>query len=163
MSKKGRNKCKQNKKKKTYERKTQLSRILFADIVNFTPLTASMQPKQLVSTLNQLFTRFDQLASVRGFKSVLQEKSNTLSKQFFHLQEHQCLRIKILGDCYYCVSGIPINRPNHADMAVQMGINMIEAIRSVFYTNATNPKGVLLTIHLFLRGIEGSYSLEYFR
>ena len=39
-------------------------RVLFADIVNFTPLTASMQPKQLVATLNQLFSRFDQLALV---------------------------------------------------------------------------------------------------
>ena len=24
------------------------------------------------------------------------------------------MRIKILGDCYYCVSGLPVSRPNHA-------------------------------------------------
>ena len=28
--------------------------------------------------------------------------------------DYQCLRIKILGDCYYCVSGLPVSRPNHA-------------------------------------------------
>jgi len=31
------------------------------------------------------------------------------------------MRIKFLGDCYYCVSGMPVNRPNHADMCVLMG------------------------------------------
>ena len=48
-----------------------------------------------------------------------------------HLQEHQCLRIKILGDCYYCVSGLPISRPTHAANCVNMGLQMIEAIRLV--------------------------------
>lgn len=39
------------------------------------------------------------------------------------------MRIKILGDCYYCVSGLPVSRPNHAINCVQMGLEMIEAIR----------------------------------
>ena len=39
------------------------------------------------------------------------------------------MRIKILGDCYYCVSGLPIPRPNHADNCVNMGLKMIEIIR----------------------------------
>lgn len=41
------------------------------------------------------------------------------------------MRIKILGDCYYCVSGLPIPRPNHADNCVKMGLKMIEIIREV--------------------------------
>ncbi|KAL3177550.1 hypothetical protein MRX96_039114 [Rhipicephalus microplus] len=43
---------------------------------------------------------------------------------------HQ-LRIKILGDCYYCVSGAPEERPDHAVLCVHMGLSMVEAIRSV--------------------------------
>ncbi|KAH8323001.1 hypothetical protein KR067_004581, partial [Drosophila pandora] len=43
--------------------------------------------------------------------------------------ENQCLRIKILGDCYYCVSGLPISRPQHATNCVNMGLQMIDAIR----------------------------------
>jgi adenylate cyclase 2 len=39
------------------------------------------------------------------------------------------MRIKILGDCYYCVSGLPVSRPNHAYNCVNMGLQMIEAIR----------------------------------
>lgn len=46
-----------------------------------------------------------------------------------NLQKLQCMRIKFLGDCYYCVSGMPINRPNHADMCVLMGLEMIKTIK----------------------------------
>lgn len=82
--------------------------ILYADIVNFTPLSEQLTASDLVKTLNELFGRFDQIA-----------------------QENQCLRIKILGDCYYCVSGLPISRPQHAENCVNMGLQMIEAIRFV--------------------------------
>lgn len=43
-------------------------------------------------------------------------------------QENHCLRIKILGDCYYCVSGLPEARGDHAHCCVEMGVDMIEAI-----------------------------------
>lgn len=42
--------------------------------------------------------------------------------------EHHCLRIKLLGDCYYCVSGLPEARPDHAHCAVEMALDMIDAI-----------------------------------
>lgn len=80
--------------------------ILYADIVNFTPLSEQLLASDLVRTLHELFGRFDHIA-----------------------QENQCLRIKILGDCYYCVSGLPISRPTHAENCVNMGLSMIEAIR----------------------------------
>ncbi|XP_076683337.1 adenylate cyclase type 2 Ac76E isoform X2 [Andrena cerasifolii] len=82
--------------------------ILYADIVNFTPLSEQLSASDLVKTLNELFGRFDQIA-----------------------QDNQCMRIKILGDCYYCVSGLPISRPNHAYNCVNMGLEMIDAIRFV--------------------------------
>ncbi|CAH1638902.1 unnamed protein product [Spodoptera littoralis] len=82
--------------------------ILYADIVNFTPLSERLSASDLVKTLNELFGRFDQIA-----------------------QENQCMRIKILGDCYYCVSGLPVSRPNHAYNCVNMGLQMIDAIRFV--------------------------------
>ncbi|XP_026325028.1 adenylate cyclase type 2-like [Hyposmocoma kahamanoa] len=82
--------------------------ILYADIVNFTPLSERLSASDLVKTLNELFGRFDQIA-----------------------QENQCMRIKILGDCYYCVSGLPVSRPNHAYNCVNMGLQMIDAIRVV--------------------------------
>lgn len=41
------------------------------------------------------------------------------------------MRIKILGDCYYCVSGLPISRPNHASNCVKMGLKMIDDIKLI--------------------------------
>uniref|UniRef100_A0A0N5AJ88 adenylate cyclase n=1 Tax=Syphacia muris TaxID=451379 RepID=A0A0N5AJ88_9BILA len=82
--------------------------ILFADIVNFTVLAAQLSAKDLVRTLNELYSKFDRDA-----------------------QKLQCMRIKFLGDCYYCVSGMPVNRPNHADMCVIMGLEMIKTIKQV--------------------------------
>lgn len=38
--------------------------ILFADIVNFTPLTVTLTAEELVETLNQLFGQFDDAAKV---------------------------------------------------------------------------------------------------
>jgi hypothetical protein len=48
-----------------------------------------------------------------------------------YLQENHCLRIKLLGDCYYCVSGLPRARPDHAHCCVEMGLHMIKAIQYV--------------------------------
>ena len=82
--------------------------ILFADIVNFTPLTVALRPDQLVATLNELFGRFDQAAAARD-----------------------CLRIKLIGDCYLAVSGLPTPTPLHASNALHLGLDMLDVIREV--------------------------------
>ena len=45
--------------------------------------------------------------------------------------ETGCLRIKLLGDCYYCVAGLPVSRPDHADCCVKLARAMITAIGAV--------------------------------
>ncbi|XP_047243592.1 adenylate cyclase type 8 isoform X1 [Girardinichthys multiradiatus] len=82
--------------------------ILFADIKGFTQLSINLSAQEMVHTLNVLFGRFDRLA-----------------------EEHHCLRIKILGDCYYCVSGVPEPQLAHARYCVEMGLAMISTIRLV--------------------------------
>jgi class 3 adenylate cyclase len=80
--------------------------ILFADIQGFTVLASQCTAKELVQLLNDLYARFDKLA-----------------------EKHRCLRIKLLGDCYYCVSGLPEARKDHAKCSVEMAFSMIQAIR----------------------------------
>ncbi|KAK2585367.1 hypothetical protein KPH14_010044 [Odynerus spinipes] len=89
--------------------------ILFADICGFTSLSDQCTAEELVRLLNELFARFDRLAA-----------------------EHHCLRIKLLGDCYYCVSGLPEPRPDHAHCCVEMGLDMIDAITLVREVMAVN-------------------------
>jgi len=91
---------------KLYVKKYKNVSILYADIVNSMVLTASLTPNDLVETLNELYGRFDETA----------EKNN-------------CLRIKMLGDCYYCVSGLPEFDENHAINCVRMGLTMIRIIK----------------------------------
>lgn len=47
---------------------------------------------------------------------------------FFLWQENHCRRIKILGDCYYCVSGLTQPKTDHAHCCVEMGLDMIDTI-----------------------------------
>ncbi|XP_048373998.1 adenylate cyclase type 4 isoform X1 [Sphaerodactylus townsendi] len=82
--------------------------ILYADIVGFTLLASECSPKELVLMLNELFGKFDQIA-----------------------KDNECMRIKILGDCYYCVSGLPVSLPNHARNCVKMGLDMCQAIKKL--------------------------------
>ncbi|XP_012552810.2 adenylyl cyclase 78C isoform X2 [Bombyx mori] len=84
--------------------------ILYADIKGFTELSSKCNAQELVKLLNELFARFDKLAS-----------------------ENHCLRIKLLGDCYFCVSGLTEQRASHAYDCVNMGLHMIRAIRDVRY------------------------------
>ncbi|EPY89948.1 adenylate cyclase type 4 isoform 2 [Camelus ferus] len=91
-----------------YVKRHQGVSVLYADIVGFTRLASECSPKELVLMLNELFGKFDQIA-----------------------KDHECMRIKILGDCYYCVSGLPLSLPDHAINCVRMGLDMCRAIRKL--------------------------------
>ena len=39
-----------------------------------------------------------------------------------------------MGDCYYCVSGIPNATDDHAANCVRMGLAMVETIKLVIYS-----------------------------
>lgn len=62
----------------------------------------------------------------------------------FTSQEHHCLRIKILGDCYYCVSGVPEPQRAHARYCVEMGLAMINTIRSVLMCWSSSSGGIIM-------------------
>ncbi|XP_059613279.1 adenylyl cyclase X E-like isoform X2 [Phlebotomus argentipes] len=82
--------------------------ILYADVVNYTKMTTKLKVKPLVETLHELFVKFDQAS-----------------------EENGVLRIKFLGDCYYCVAGVPVKNANHARSCVELGLRMIRDIQEV--------------------------------
>lgn len=65
--------------------------ILFADIVNFTPMSAGMTPVDLVGLLDEVFTALDALVEERGLE-----------------------KIKTIGDAYMVAAGVPEPRGDHA-------------------------------------------------
>ncbi|NEP57469.1 MAG: response regulator [Symploca sp. SIO2G7] len=79
--------------------------IMFADLVEFTPLSARLKPIELVNLLNQIFSTFDKLAQQLGLE-----------------------KIKTIGDAYMVAAGLPIPRPDHAQAIAQMALAMQAAV-----------------------------------
>jgi class 3 adenylate cyclase len=82
--------------------------ILFADIVNFTPLAAHISPLDLVNWLNQIFSEFDRLA-----------------------EHHHLEKIKTIGDAYMVVGGLPIPRGDHPEAVMEMALAMQEVAQRI--------------------------------
>jgi adenylate cyclase len=86
----------------TTARRFEAVSVLFADIVGFTPLSATMEPEELVERLNTVFTYFDTLAERYGVE-----------------------KIRTIGDTYMVASGIPVPRQDHAQALAAMALDMI--------------------------------------
>jgi adenylate cyclase len=82
--------------------------ILFADVVDFTPLSERLPPAEVVGLLDHLFSHFDELAERYGLE-----------------------KIKTIGDCYMVAAGVPTPRPDHARALALMALDMQAAMRSV--------------------------------
>jgi guanylate cyclase len=75
--------------------------VLFADIVGFTPLSASLTPNEVVTLLNGLFTVFDRLVDDCGLE-----------------------KIKTIGDAYMVAGGVPVPRADHAAAVADLALSM---------------------------------------
>ena len=80
--------------------------VLFADIVNFTNLSSHISPTELVSMLNEIFSRFDRLLERYGLE-----------------------KIKTIGDSYMVVGGLPLIRPDHAEAVAEFALDMQQQIQ----------------------------------
>ena len=75
--------------------------VLFADVVGFTSLSERLTPKETVVLLNEVFTRFDQLANEYGVE-----------------------KIRTIGDGYMAAAGAPLPRADHALVLAEMAVDM---------------------------------------
>ncbi|XP_053981903.1 adenylate cyclase type 3 [Hylaeus volcanicus] len=125
--------------KKIYMSRHENVSILYADIVGFTAISSTYSASELVKILNELFARFDQLS-----------------------ERYEQLRIKILGDCYYCISGAPVERSDHAVLCVYMGLSMVDAIKYVQQTTKS-PVDMRVGIHTgaVLAGVLGQRQWQF--
>lgn len=65
------------------------------------------------------------------------------------------MRIKILGDCYYCIAGLNDKNKDHAQNCVEMGLQMINVIKYAiesyvcdYSCTSFNDAGLLVVRHL---------------
>lgn len=96
-----------------------------------------MDVKTLVETLHDLFVRFDIASNVRKkLRCYIHEILNVCAFFFFFnipIKDHNVLRIKFLGDCYYAVAGVSAPNEYHAKCCVNLGLRMIKDIRDIRY------------------------------
>lgn len=89
--------------------------VLFADIVGFTQIAASVSAITLVSLLNQVFSVFDRLSLKYGLE-----------------------KIKTIGDAYMVVGGLPTRSSNHPQAVASMALDMQDAIATFNKRNNLN-------------------------
>jgi class 3 adenylate cyclase len=79
--------------------------LMFADIVEFTRLSATMSPQELVGVLNEVFTVFDRLVDQYGLE-----------------------KVKTIGDAYMVVGGIPEGTDDHPARVAGMALDLADSV-----------------------------------
>ena len=75
--------------------------VLFADLVGFTRLAASRAPRDLITILDRIVSRYDACAERYGLE-----------------------KIKTIGDCYMIAAGAPEPYPDHADAIASLALDL---------------------------------------
>ena len=113
--------------------------VLFADIAGFTALAKERTAEEIVSLLDRIFRKFDEIA-----------------------QRHQLEKIKTIGDCYMAAAGLPVPQADHADRAVLAGLEMIAAVANL-RKEVGFPIDVRVGVHSgpLVAGVIGSKKYSY--
>ena len=79
----------------------QSTTVLFTDIVDFTKMSESLTPSELVRFLNRVFSSFDNL-----------------------VEKYRLEKIKTVGDAYMVAGGFPEPRPDHTEAIADIALEM---------------------------------------
>jgi len=113
--------------------------LLFADIVDFTPLTTRMSPKELVILLNDLFCMFDNL-----------------------VWRHNLEKIRAIGDEFVVAAGLLKPRPHHAEAIADFALDMVNGIGDY---NASHDCSLAMRIGIetgpIIAGVIGTTQFSY--
>ncbi|MEJ2512377.1 MAG: adenylate/guanylate cyclase domain-containing protein [Anaerolineales bacterium] len=113
--------------------------IIFADIVGFTPLSTQLDPTEMISLLNAIYTKFDALS-----------------------EKYQVEKIRTIGDNYMAASGVPEPNERHAYNIAMMALEMQEHAREL---TAYNGFKILFRIGIntgpVIAGIVGKKKFQY--
>lgn len=82
--------------------------VMFCDMRGFTAMSERMEPVQLQSLLNDIFTRLTQ---------IIRSQRGTIDKY--------------MGDCVMAFWGAPVATPEHATFAVEAALGMVQAVKEL--------------------------------
>lgn len=112
--------------------------ILFADIVDFTPMSEKMMPRELVRLLDEVFSDFDALTEKYGLE-----------------------KIKTVGDCYMVAAGLPRPRQDHAVVLARMAVEMRAHAAQQKYHNGQISLRIGIHSGAVVAGVVGTKKFSY--
>ena len=113
--------------------------VLFADVVNFTPLMAQYPPDEVVRYLNKIFSEFDEILAKYGLE-----------------------KIKTVGDAYMAAGGLPDPLPNHLEKMADFALE-IQDLMARTPSPSGKPMQLRIGIHTgpLVAGVIGNTKLMY--
>jgi class 3 adenylate cyclase len=93
--------------------------VIFVDAVGSTQQAARSSPDEFANALDELFSRFDEIADRHGLE-----------------------KVKTIGDSYMAVAGAPVTMADHAGAAVAMAVDVIREVGEVQW-----PSGERIVVH----------------
>lgn len=113
--------------------------IVFGDIVGFTPISEQLTPEQVVVTMNDLYTAFDDMAAQFGLE-----------------------KLRTMGDSYVVAAGLPDPRSDHALAGAEMALRMLDELDE-HRIEGVGPLQMRIGIHSgsVVAGVIGTAKLTY--
>ncbi len=112
--------------------------VLFADVVGFTPMSATMTPPELVGLLNQVFTAFDEFVAELGLE-----------------------KIKTVGDEYMVAAGVPTPRPDHAEAIAELALQIRDYVATHEFDGHRLEMRIGINSGPVVAGIIGTHKFAY--
>lgn len=112
--------------------------VLFADVVGFTPMSASMSPTELVGLLNRVFSVFDGFVAELGLE-----------------------KIKTIGDEYMVASGVPVPRPDHAEAIAELALRIRDHVSNEDFDGHRLRLRIGINSGAVVAGIIGTHKFSY--
>jgi len=112
--------------------------VLFADVVEFTPMSAGMEPSELVGLLDEVFSEIDALVEERGLE-----------------------KIKTIGDAYMVAAGVPEPRADHAQVLCDLALEIQNLCHSRTFKSRDITFRIGINTGPLVAGIIGTKKFSY--
>lgn len=112
--------------------------VLFADVVDFTLMSATMSPAELVGMLDELFSVFDGFVTELGLE-----------------------KIKTVGDAYMVAAGVPQARPDHASAIAELALRIRDRVATTTFGGRQLRMRIGVASGPVTAGIIGTHKFAY--